>query len=168
MKIFKNKNIQIGIGVLLIIIVIVGGYFLFVGKSKKVKAPEPVVSEDVVQTLSAEDLGLKLSASPDNKKIKFAIKKIDDIKAISYELRYEADSTKEEQSEGGESRVERGITGDSKIENSKSSYESPWLDLGSCSKNVCHYDAGVTSVDLTLKIVKKDNKSYLAEQKLDL
>lgn len=151
-------------GVVLAVIVFVGGYF-YIANSKSKPPPEP--ASDVIQTLSPASLGLSLTVSPDKKKIKIIIAKARDIKSIEYQLTYEADSTLEEQREGGEDRVQRGITGDAIMEPGESSYESPWLDLGSCSRNVCHYDKGVDSVDLTLKIVKKNGRTYQSEKKFD-
>lgn len=165
MKFLKQRKIQVGLAVVLLLLV--GGYFLVFGKSQT-KAPEPGPQEEVVEEISASVLGLTITAKPDNKAVKFAIEKPEGIKTIEYELTYEADSTAAEISEGGEDRVQRGITGEVEIENDSETYESPWLDLGSCSKNVCRYDAGVESVDLTLKIVKSDGKTYLATESLEL
>ncbi len=165
MKWFRNRNHQIITGIV-VVLLLVSGFLIFGGKSKD--KPAPSVQDQGVQKISAEELGLTLTAKPDKKAIKFAISKLDGIKSIEYELTYEADSTVQEQSEGGEARVQRGITGDAKVESGKSSYESDWLDLGSCSKNVCRYDSGVKSVNLTLKITKNDGKIYQAEKSLEL
>lgn len=164
---FKNKNIQLGIAVGLILAVLVGGYFLIAGKTKKV--PPPVATEDTtVYELSAKELGLDFEVSPDRKKVRFIIGKIADIKSVEYQLTYEADSTVQEQQEGGEDRVERGITGEADIDIEESDYTSPWLDLGSCSANVCRYDTGVDSIKLTLKIVKTNKKIYHTEKTFEL
>lgn len=162
---FKKRNNQI-IVVVVVILLLVSGFLLFGGKTKE--KPQETTQDQTVQKLSAEELGLTITAKPDRKAVKFAISKAKDIKSIEYEVTYEADSTAQEQSEGGEARVQRGITGDTKIKSGESSYESDWLDLGSCSKNICRYDSGVKSVSLTLKIVKNDGKTYQAEKTLDL
>lgn len=165
MKMFKDRKIQIGAAIL-VILLLVSGFLIFGGKSKAKLEETP--QEQSVLKISPEELGLTITAKPDKKAIKFAITKADGIKSIEYELTYEADSTAAEQSEGGDARVQRGITGETKIESGKNSFESPWLDLGSCSKNVCRYDAGVKSVSLTLKITKTDGKVYSAEKSHDL
>ena len=155
--------------VVVVVVVLVlagGGYFLFVSKPKTVG--EPSVAEEVVRKLTAEEIGLTITVSPDKKKVKFGIEKVGDIKSVEYELSYEADSTAQEQGEGGEPRVQRGITGQEEVKSGDSKYESQWLDLGSCSKNVCRYDKGVSKVSLTLKIVKKDGKTYSTEKSLNL
>ncbi len=164
---FKNKSVKIVLGVVLVIIVLVGGYFMLAKRSKTTTEPTDQQQQEIVQKLSPDDIGLTISANATNKGVKFAISKLDGIKSIEYQVTYEADSTAAEQSEGGEARVQRGITGEAKL-TSSSSYESPWLDLGSCSKNICRYDTGVKSVSLMLKIVKSDGKTYSVEKSLTL
>ncbi len=168
MDMFKNRTVQIVLGVVLLIAVLGGGYFFIAGKTKSKPQVAQDNTQDVVYKLSPEELGLSLTAKPDNKAVKFAIAKLDGITSVEYQLTYEANSTAQEQSEGGEPRVQRGITGEAKIQSGDSSYASPWLDLGSCSKNICRYDTGVKSVALTLKIVKHDGKTYEVTKKLDL
>lgn len=165
---FKQKGVQIGLGSLLIIALLLGGYFFIAGRSDTAEEEETNVSADVVQSLTAEELGLSIEAKPDNKAVKFKIEKAGDIKTIEYQLTYEADSTAQERAEGGEDRVQRGVTGEADVKSGATSYESEWLDLGSCSRNVCKYDAGVESVELTLKIVKKDGKTYESSDSLAL
>lgn len=165
MNMFKQRNVQIATGIIAVLL-LVSGFMIFGNRSKP--APEQTTEDQTIQTISAEELGLTLTAKPDKKAIKFKIEKLEGIKAIEYELVYEADSTAAEQSEGGEPRVQRGITGDTEIKSGKSSYESEWLDLGSCSKNVCRYDTGVEEVSLTLKLTKDNDKIYQAEKSLEL
>jgi hypothetical protein len=162
---FKNRTVQIVLGVVLALVVLAGGYFFIAGSSANPE--DEYMADEVIETLSPDEIGLTITAKPNKKSVKFAIAKMDGIKSIEYQLTYEADSTKEEQSESGETRIQRGITGEVK-EASGSSYESPWLDLGSCSKNVCRYDSGVKSVDLTLKIVKSNGKIYEVKKTSDL
>lgn len=135
------------------------------GKSSNL-SPTPININ--IENISPEELGLTMKASPDKQKVQFAIARMSDIKAVSYELTYEADSTDAERSEGSEDRIPRGITGEAEFESGSSKYTSPWLDLGSCSRNVCKYDKGVEKVDLILKITKDNNKVYQAETSLEL
>ena len=166
MKQFKNRKVQIVLGVVLVIVVLLGGYFYLNSKVQTSTEPSDAESQQVVEKLSPDSIGLTITPNASKKAIKFAIAKLAGIKSIEYQLTYEADSTAQEQSEGGEARVQRGITGESKI-TSHDSYESPSLDLGSCSKNVCRYDTGVKSVDLTLKVIKDDGKTYEVEKTLN-
>ena len=134
---FKNKKVVIGLVAVLIIALFGGTYYFLFGQTKKDASPVET-SDEMIQTLTAEELGLTMEISPDNKKVKFLIEKASDITSIEYQITYEADSTSQEQSEGGEPRVQRGITGEAEVDGG-SSYESEWLDLGSCSRNVCRY-----------------------------
>ncbi|MBA3723287.1 MAG: hypothetical protein H0W89_00130 [Candidatus Levybacteria bacterium] len=162
----KNRNVQIAIGVVLLVLVGLGG-FLFVA-NRSAEPVEEEASETLVQTITAEEIGLTLEATPDSKKVMFKIAKAEGIESIEYELVYEADSTAQEQSEGGEPRVQRGITGEADIESGAASFESEELDLGSCSRNVCRYDEGVESVSITLKLIKNDGNIYNVEETLEL
>jgi hypothetical protein len=167
MKIFKNRTLVIVLGIILGLAVLIGGWLFFVNKSNSVGEDDGFIDEQVVEKIDASEIGLTMEAKSDKKAVKFMIEKADGITSIEYQVTYEANSTAAEQSEGGEPRVQRGITGESVIEGG-SSFESEWLDLGSCSKNVCRYDTGVESVTLTLKIVKDDGKVYEVEQTLEL
>ena len=162
----KKKNVQIIIGVVLLLILGLGGYYVVAG-SKAKPIEDQTVEENLVQTLSPKDIGLSLEASPDKKRVKFSIEKASDIKSVEYELTYEADSTKQEISDGGEPRVQRGITGEANV-GGKPSYASDFLVLGSESANTIRYDTGVKSVSITLKITKTDNKVYQVQDKIDL
>lgn len=161
----KNKNAQIGVGIAVIIILIAG--FFIIRNNSASEAPEAESQEDTIQKISAEELGLTLEANSSGNEVKFLISKAADIESLEYELTYEADSTAAEQSEGGEPRVQRGITGQDTL-NGDSSYESELLVLGSESAGTKRYDTGVESVDLTLKIVKNDGKTYSSEESLEL
>lgn len=164
---FKQKGFLIGL-IILLVVGVGGGVFAFVSSSKAPAEEETVDNSLVVETLTAEQLGLTMEAKPDKKAVKFKIEKAGDIKTIEYQVTYEADSTAQERAEGGEERVQRGITGESDVKGSDLTYESEWLDLGSCSRNVCRYDSGVETVELTLKIVKKNGKTYEAQDSLEL
>ena len=166
----KNKTNLIIIAVIVVLIAIAGGYFFFVRQPSS-KTPIDQNQSQIdsgPENLSPGEIGLALVASSNKKQIKFSIDKLSGIKAVAYQLTYEADSTKQEISDGAEPKVQRGIIGDAKLKSGESSYESPWIDLGSASKNVVRYDTGVDSVNLILKITKDNGKVYQVEKKLDL
>lgn len=163
----KNRTVQIVL-VVLLLVVAVGGYVLVANNANSKSTQDQTVNDNSVQMLSPKEIGLKLEASPDKKKVRFTIAKASDIKAIEYELTYDANSTAQEQSEGSDARVQRGITGQANISSGASSYQSSWLILGSQSANVVRYDTGVKSVSITLKITKSDNKIYQVQDKLSL
>ncbi len=168
MNFLKTRNGKI-MAALVAVLLVVSGYLLFAGKPKV--AEEPVAQDQSLKSISAEELGLTMEASPDKTKFKFVVAKIGDIKTIDYDIVYEADLPLSEQVEGSEPRTQRQIGGqitEDEIKKGNGKYESKWIDLGSCSRNVCKYDQGVTSIEMVLKIVKSDGKIYQAEKTLEL
>lgn len=165
---FKKRSVQIVL--VLVLLIIIGGaaYFMFAGNTSTTTTQNQTVNDTMVQPLSPSAIGLKLEATSDNKKVRFSIANASDIKAIEYELTYNANSTAQEKSEGADAQVQRGITGQANISAGSSSYQSSWLILGSQSANVVRYDTGVKSVNITLKITKTNNKVYSVQDKLDL
>src|SRR5260221_10385199 len=104
----KNKSLLIGIAVIIIIVVLGGGYFLFAKRSAN--SPQQTTNQQsqndgTVQTLSPDDIGLTLTATSDNKKVKFSVAKLQGIKSVEYELTYQADATQQEKSEGADAQV---------------------------------------------------------------
>ncbi len=162
----KNRNVQIAVGVILLVLVGLGGFYFVANRS--VEPVEEEASETLVQTITAEEIGLTIEANPKKNEVKFIIAKADGIESIEYELVYEADSTAREQSEGGEPRVQRGVTGEADIESGASSFESEFLVLGSESAGTKRYDTGIESVSLTLKLIKDDGNIYNVEDTLEL
>jgi len=168
MKMFKNKTALIIGGIVIVVVVAIGAYFFVSGNSNSQATQDQAVNDNQVQSIAPSVIGFKLEAAPDKKKIRFTIAKASDIKEIEYELTYEANSTAQEQSEGSDATVQRGITGQSNISSGSSSYQSSWLILGSQSANVVRYDTGVKGISITVKITKNDNKVYQVQDKLSL
>jgi len=168
MKLLKSRSFQIILGIIILAAIGIGGYFYIAGSNNTQNTQDQLPSSnDNVQTLSPSSIGLKLEASSDDKKVRFTITDASDIKSIEYELTYNANSTAEEQSEGAQARVQRGITGQENVSLGSSSYTSSWLILGSQSANMVRYDTGVTGVNITLKITKTDNKIYQVQDSLN-
>ncbi|HWY79484.1 MAG TPA: hypothetical protein VNW29_03940 [Candidatus Sulfotelmatobacter sp.] len=165
---FKKRKVQIALIVILLVIIGVGGYFMFAANSNNQQSQDQTVTANTVQTVSPSAIGLKLEDSSDKKKVRFFISNASDIKAIEYALTYDANSTARERSEGSDATVQRGITGQANISSGSSNYQSSWLILGSQSANIVRYDTGVTSVSITLKITKTNNKVYQVQDKLSL
>lgn len=165
MDFLKTRNGKIAAGVVAVLL-LTSGYLLFAGKSKP--ETQDTVEDQSVMKISAEELGLTIEANDTKNEVKFIIAKAGDFKTIEYQLDYEADSTAQEQSEGGEPRVDRGVTGEAEIEPGDTEYESDWIVLGSESAGSKRYDTGVEEVNLTLKLVKKDGKIYQSEKSQEL
>ena len=168
MKFFKKRSVIIILVIVLLVIVGAGGYYFIAGSSNTKTTQDTPADDSAVQTLSPNAIGLSLEASSDKKKVRFTITKASDIKAIEYQLIYDADSTAEELSEGAQARVQRGITGQENIDSGTATYQSSWLILGSQSANVVRYDTGVKSVSITLKITKTNGKVYQVQDSLNL
>lgn len=160
-----NKKVLI-VGVIALVLLLGGGFFVL---SSRNNAPvEEDVTTDTIQSLSPEDIGLSLVAREDKKAVKIVVEKTEDLQSLEYEITYEADIPESELPEGETGgRVERGFSGEEQVTPGKT-YESKFLDLGSCSRNVCRYDTNVEEVAIMMKVTKKDGKIYQVEDTLSL
>lgn len=140
----------------LIVLIIGGGFLVWKSKQKPVEVTAPVV-EEKVEEISSQDLGLTLQARPDKKAVKFEITNIKDIASVDYELSYLAKGD-----------IPRGVIGHLDVKSADKKIVSNFLDLGTCSRSVCKYDEGVTSVNLLVKINKTDGKVLQAQKELPL
>lgn len=150
-----NKGLLIGI-VVFIILLLGGGVFLLISNKEKKQENAGDVTKDVtIPSLNPSDIGLEMMASSNKKQVKFVINNAEGIDSVIYTISYET----------GDGQI-RGVDGSIESKG-QSKLESKYHDLGSCSRNVCKYDTGVTEVSLILKITK-DGKVYSAEDKLQL
>lgn len=154
MNIFKNYKFLI-VGILGVLI-IGGGFLVLKSKQKPVEVAPPVV-EEKVEEISSQDLGLTLVARADKKAVKFEITNVKDITSVDYELSYLAKGD-----------IPRGVIGHIDVKSGDKKIVSNFLDLGTCSRSVCKYDEGVTSVSLLVKINKTDGKVLQAQKELEL
>lgn len=151
-----NRNLLLVSIVVLIIAGIVGGYSLFKGKGEEKVTQQPVV-EEKIEEISASDIGLTLTARSDKKAVKFEITNIKDISSLDYELSYLAKGD-----------IPRGVIGHIDVKPTDKKIISDYLDLGSCSRSVCKYDEGVTTVKLIVKITRTDGKILHSEKESPL
>jgi len=154
----KNKNLIIGIIVICLVLFVGGGYFVLSSKkTSTIPAPSvvPQPPEETVDTLLPEDIGLSLTATPDNKKVIIQVTNIEDISSLDYELSYTAKGD-----------IPRGVIGQIDIKAKKSPVKQE-IVLGTCS-DVCHYDKEVSDIKLVVKVTKLDNKIYSVEKTLDI
>lgn len=159
-----NKKVGIIIGVIVLLLVLGGGGYMIMGKQGVKPTPVENSGSQEVGTLQPQDIGLKMQLTPDKKKVKVIVEKASDIKNVEYEITYDADVPAAEKVEGGEDRVSRGFSDQAEIKGQ--SYESKDFDLGSCSKNVCRYDTGVTEIKILMKVTKKDGKLYQVQDSI--
>lgn len=136
-----KKSLAIIVAVAAGLLIIGGGFWLFGSKKsasqssvKATPTPEPVAEE-----LSAEDLPtVRIIPRADKKELTLEIKGIKDANTVEYELTY--------LSKG----LSRGVVGT--IELKGESSVTRQILLGTCSRNVCKYDEGVTGGSLLLRL----------------
>ena len=149
------KNRKLIIVITIAVLAVLGiGYYLFFSKKPAGNPSENAtaqsqtqkVQEDIIPSISPDDIGLSLTSTFNNKKILIGISKTDELSSIDYQLSYVS-----------KGNVPRGILGQFQVKSGKAINQE--IVLGTCS-DVCHYDEGVLSVELTLKVTKTDNKTY--------
>lgn len=150
----NQKLILIG-GAVLVVVLAVVGYFVFVKKPAETTVVETQSSEEIVNTISAKDIGLTLTAGADGKRVIMEVTETADITSVDYELSYTSKGD-----------IDRGALGhvDIKVKGKPITQE---MVLGTCS-DVCHYDLEVSNIKLIVKVTKDDGKVYQAEASLEL
>ena len=136
-----KKNLMIVAVVVVGILVFAGGLFLFskgktgtVTTAKVTPTPEPISQE-----LTAADLPtVRIIPRADKKELTLEIKGIKDANSVEYELSY--------LSKG----LSRGVVGTIELKGETSITRQ--ILLGTCSRNVCKYDEGVTGGSLLLRL----------------
>lgn len=150
------KNKKILITVIAVVVLIIVGTTVYVLTQNKQSGE--VIEEEIVQEIpkiDASEIGLTLEAGADGNRVIMTITETEDLTAVDYELSYLA-----------EEDIPRGTIGHVDVEEPGEVIEQEMI-LGTCS-DVCHYDEGVSKVDLLVKITKTDGKVYQIEESLDL
>lgn len=136
-----KKNLTIIVIVVISLLILVGGIW-FLGRKKSGAETTGKVTptpEQVTEELTAEDLPtVRIIPRADRKEITLEIKGIKDADTVEYELSY--------LSKG----LSRGVVGTIEL-NGETSITRQIL-LGTCSRNVCKYDEGVTGGSLLLRL----------------
>lgn len=155
----RKNNIYLLAGGLAVIILAVGGLLFWVNAGRAPDAedqtPREVITESY-EKIDPEDIGLTLSPRADGKAVILKITELEDLSSVEYELSYLAKGD-----------IPRGVIGTIQVKPGDREISRELL-LGTCSRNVCKYDEGVTSVTLIGKVTKTDGKIYSVEQTLDL
>ncbi len=157
----KNRNLSIVAAVVIVLVVLAGAFFVVraLNNSANQQANQtPTATEQPVLKISAEELGITLTAGPGNKTVILKIAKTEDVTALDYELSYNATVNG--------AQVARGAIGHIDIKNKGTSVKQD-ITLGTCS-DTCHYDVGVSDIKVTLKINKTDGKIYQADLSLSI
>lgn len=176
MKYLQNTKFLIGMIVILIVLIVGGGLFFLSAKNKASQNSDNTSSstdqsqEQTVSTMQPSDIGLKMVLRDDSKAIKFTADKLDGIKTLEWNFTYQADIPLADQTaDNAGSKVTQEFGSDSPVNvQGKSSYESQFRELGTCSSGHCRYDSGVTSVQLIMKVTKTDGSISQIKDSIDL
>lgn len=166
-NLLKNK-VALIVAVVVLVAAIGGGFFVLNSKSKN---SEPTIASEQqdIPKMSPEEIGLSLALSSDGHKVIIRIEKTDNIKSAEYELSYMAlpaviPGVMSDGDDGGDGKVSQGALGEFEIQ--EGSPAEAEVVLGTCSAT-CRYDKDVSDVKVTLKVQKKDRKTYIVEKSLE-
>ena len=176
MKFLKNSKVLGGVIVLLVVLILGGGLWYFIAaKSSSNQANQSQENSlggqtQTIGTLSPSDIGLQLVLRSDNKAVKFIANKLGGVKSLEWNFTYQADIPLSDQNQYNQGqKVTQEFGSDSPvILNGKTSYESQFRELGTCSSGVCRYDSGVTSVQLEMKVTKLDGSIYKVDDSINI
>ena len=152
-KYLKDKRVLVaaGVAVLALVLIVVGVLMLTKGSNSAQNANQAAVPTEVpVLTLQPSDIGLTLIEAANLQTATMTITKTEDITSVDYQLSYNAMVS-------GQS-IPRGTIGHVDVKTPGQAI-SQKMTFGTCS-DVCHYDTGITGVQLIVKVTKTDGKIY--------
>lgn len=152
----KPKQWYMVAAVVVVVGLVVVGAWLVLGRKAVKQGPEIMDQTQNVLTLSPEDIGLSIAFRADNKAMKFNVANANGINSVEYQISY----TKNLQGEN----VPEGLIGTVDMNPGDKTASIGYREFGTCSSGVCRYDAVVSPVKLTLKIIKSDGKVYQVEK----
>ena len=142
------------LGILLVIVVLGGGIFwLMKGRKGSVAPTGPTSAPETILPLEKRPYVILVPRN-DGHEIKLEVTNINEAETIDYELLYMAGD------------ASRGVIGSVELKGEKNFTRD--LTLGSCSKNVCKYDEGVTGGTLNLKLKGDKTQKYELPFKLSV
>src|SRR5579883_545857 len=148
----RNLYIILAVGAFTVILVGVIAFFMLRSNSTPTQQTgrPTTAAQEAVPTLTPQDLGLTISPSRAGKALTVSVTKLSDVSLIDYELDYNALSNG--------NTVPRGVIGKITVQPGQATAQQE-IVLGTCS-DVCHYDTGVSDIQLTLKVTKTDGTVY--------
>ena len=152
-KYLKDKRVLIvaGIAVLALVLIVVGVILMMKSSVSSQNANQGAAPTEVpVLSLQPSDIGLTLVEAANMQTATMTITKTSDIASIDYQLSYNAEVS-------GQS-IPRGNIGHSDVK-TPGQVITQKITFGTCS-DVCHYDTGITQVQLIVKVTKTDGKVY--------
>jgi len=152
-KYLKDKRVLIaaGVAVIALILIMIGVFMLMKSSSSSATPQQSAVPTEVpVLSLQPGDIGLTLVEAANLQTATMTITKTSDIASVDYQLSYNAMVS-------GQS-IPRGTIGHVDVKTPGQAITQQ-MTFGTCS-DVCHYDAGITGVQLIVKVTKTDGKVY--------
>lgn len=136
---------------IIVIIIIISGGIIVKKKffSPATVTPTPSANTGSIALPENQEKGVDVSlvARPDKRAVTLKVSRISaETTSVEYELAYDTGSG-----------LPRGVLG--KVDLKGADSLSREILLGSCSKNVCVYDEGVTKISLTLKFNKSSGQA---------
>jgi len=174
MKYLQNQKLLIVAIVVLVLLIIGGGVGFLAMKNNASPTVDQTADsgdqEQTIGTMQPSDIGLQMVLRDDDKAIKFIANKLDGIKTLEWNFTYQADIPVEDQSaDNAGNKVTQEFGSDNPVNvQGKSSYDSVFRELGTCSSGHCRYDTGITSVDLIMKVTKTDGSVYQIKDSINL
>lgn len=151
----KNKQIYIIVGILVALLIGGFGVWKLVLSNPSQDAVEEEEEEIVLPPVD-DSVEVKLVARDDKRAVILTVSNIpDDTTSIEYELSYNTAAG-----------LPKGAIGKIRLKN-ESSIEREIL-LGTCSRNVCRYDEGVTEVELVLRFNASDGGASQFQESYEL
>lgn len=152
-KIKKSNNPMLIASFGILVLVLLGGIVIVKNLNKKV-TPAPVAEVSQQTDLPPVDASVTVDLKPraDGKAVTLSVSKIPSgTNSIEYELSYTTDKG-----------LPKGALG--KIQLDGKSEISREVLLGTCSKNVCTYDTGVTAIKLVLRFNADSGSSQFSKE----
>ena len=142
-----NKKLLIsgGIGILILAIA-VGGFFATRGSSNKAVVAGPTPTPAIVDLLPSDALSVSLKAQRNNQYVLTVDTIPERVTAISYEITYDT-----------ENKGTQGIVGSPvSLKDGQTTYTNNQIIFGTCSRNKCVYDQGVSNITINIRLTYKD------------
>jgi len=151
-EMLKDKRVLIAGIAVLVLIFLGAGFFLISSRQSNSNAVNTNVlpTQVPVLSLSPDDIGLSLTLSANGQKATMVITKTTDISSVDYQLLYNAVVSGQQ--------VPRGTIGHVDIKTPGKTVSQDMI-FGTCS-DVCHYDTGISGIQLIVKVTKTDGKVY--------
>jgi hypothetical protein len=156
-KYLKDKRILIaaGVAVLALVLIIIGVFMMMRGSNSSGNSQQSNAepTQAPVLALKPDDIGLTLVEAANMQTATMTITKTSDITSVDYQLSYNAEVA-------GQS-IPRGTIGHADVKTPGQTVTQKMV-FGTCS-DVCHYDTGITQIQLIVKVTKTDGKVYQVE-----